>query len=307
MKKILISTSSFNVQSQYKSIHYLENCGFSIVTNPFGRKCTIEEIGMLLDENVVGLVAGLETLNRDVLMSARNLRVISRCGIGIDNIDLATAQEYSIEIYNTPSAPVTSVAELTIGLMLNLLRHISRNDSLVRLGSWKPMMGRLLSKQIVGVIGYGRIGKEVVSLLTALGAKVLIYDPFVAESHSGMDFKEFLQNCDLVSLHLPGSPENFHFFDENKLSMMKKGSFLINTSRGGIVHEAALYNKILDGYLAGAALDVFENEPYAGPLCDLPNVILTSHIGSYAYEARLQMETEAIENLLQGLKNKAVL
>jgi len=234
--------------------------------------------------------------------------VISRCGVGLDNVDLSAAKEFGIDVYNTPEAPAVAVSELTLGLILALLRKIVINDQMLRTKSWKPMMGRLLSEQTVGIVGYGRIGQKVAHLLSAFGSNILIYDPFF----SGEKDKRFveidclLKNSTVVSLHLPGNPENYHFIDKDKLDLMPKESVLINTARGGLIDEDSLHEKLEAGKLAGAALDVFETEPYAGNLLNLSNVVLTSHMGSYAQESRMRMEDEAMENLFFGLHKKGI-
>lgn len=304
MNKILISTSSFHLPAQDSVIRNLEKQGYQIVMNPFGRKCTQAEITLLLDEYVVGLIAGVEPLPHNVLSSAKNLKVISRCGVGLDNVDLDAAEALQIKVYNTPCAPVDAVAELTIGLMLDVLRHITASDRSMRQTLWQPLMGRLLSRQTVGIVGYGRIGKKVVSLLEAFQCNVLIHDPLRSAEYDErfVDITELLQRSDVVSLHCPGTPENTHYLDEKKLDLMRPGSVLINTARGGLIDEHALYRKLCAKEIGRAALDVFSQEPYKGELTGLPNVLLTAHMGSYAKEARVQMETEAMSHLLQGLQ-----
>ena len=170
MRKILISTSSFNVKENY-FLKELEKNGFSLVLNPYGRRLTENEVNALLKDNVVGLVAGLEPLTRKVIKTALNLKVVSRCGVGMEYVDLEAAKEYGIEVYNTPTAPVIAVAELTIGLILSVSRRIVDADMNIRNDNWKPLMGNLLSAQTVGIVGYGRIGSKVVQLLRLFGAK----------------------------------------------------------------------------------------------------------------------------------------
>jgi D-3-phosphoglycerate dehydrogenase / 2-oxoglutarate reductase len=308
MKNILISTSTFNLNAQQAHVNDLAKEQYALVTNPYKRRNTLLEISELLKNGVVGLIAGLEPLTREVLEQATDLKVISRCGVGLDNVDLDAAKALKIDVYNTPEAPAVSVSELTLGLILSLLRKLKQNDHAVQTKAWKPMMGRLLSKQTVGIIGYGRIGQKVAHLLSAFGSNILVYDPFFNQKKDErfVELDYLLANTSVVTLHLPGTSDNYHFLDEEKLSLMPKNSVLINTARGGLVDEGALYRKLSTEQLAGAALDVFENEPYEGALLGLPNLILTSHIGSYAEESRMQMEDEAMKNLLFGLHKKGI-
>jgi len=304
MKNILISTSSF-AKFDTRPLELLKKSGLEFILNPYGRKLSPVEL-VKLAAQAEGLIAGTESLDVAVLKKLTHLKVISRCGAGIDNVDLKSAEELGIKVYNTPDAPTVAVAELTIALMLALLRRIPIMDQEIRDGVWKKRMGNLLSGKQVGIIGFGRIGRKVAEMLSALGADPAYYDPAVAGKKLGdfkyLEFRDLLKKTDIISLHLSYSKENHKLFDQEEFSLMKQGAFLINCSRGGIVDENALYSALKEGKLAGAAIDVFEQEPYNGPLKELDNVILTPHIGSYAKEARVKMEIEAVENLLTGLK-----
>ena len=303
MPKILFTTSSFDLNN-FKEHDLLESLGFDIILNPFKKRLTEDQIVDLLDEEVVGIVAGLEPLNEKVLRGAKGLKVISRCGIGLDNVDLKVASELGVTVFNTPDAPTRAVAELTISHILSLSRRIVEADRLVRIGTWQPLMGSLISEQTIGLIGYGRIGKMVASLLLNFGAKVIVHDKFyVEESHTkSVSLQELLKESDIVSLHLPYNSENHHFINSSNLKLMKKGSLLINIARGGLVDELALLSEIESGRLGGAALDCFEIEPYNGPLTKCPNVQISAHMGSYAKESRSMQETEACVGLLKGLR-----
>jgi D-3-phosphoglycerate dehydrogenase len=305
MSKLLISTSSFDVKSN-QILQDLQAQGFEIVLNPYGRKLKEAEVLELLSDEVVGMIAGVEPLTRNVLKSTKSLKVISRCGIGTDSVDLVTAEELGIPVHITPTAPVIAVAELTVSLILSLLRRTSEADRILREGKWNPLMGRLLASQVVGLLGYGRVGNRVGQLLKTFGAKSIAYDLFCDESLfadtvciSSLD--EFISRSNVITLHIPYNKDNHHLVDRNFIDKMQAGSILINTSRGGLIDEQALYEALVSGHLAGAALDVFEEEPYSGQLRTLPQVILTPHMGSYAKEARMQMEEEAAQNLLQSL------
>jgi D-3-phosphoglycerate dehydrogenase len=301
--KVLITTSSFNVAAA-ESLARLKQAGYEIATNPHGRKLSEDEVAALLGEDVVGMVAGTEPLTRRVLSGASGLKVVARCGIGLDSVDLAAARELGIEVTNTPDAPSAAVAELTLGLMLDQLRRISQADRQIRAGKWKPLMGGLLAARTVGIVGYGRIGRRVAQLARAFGARVLATDAAgvtsdgIAEASA---LEPLLAAADIVTLHMPSQKGLGHFLDAARVALMKRGAVLVNTARGDLVDEAALVQAIRDGRLGGAALDTYEKEPYAGPLAELPQVVLTAHMGSYAEEARGIMEREAAENLYKGL------
>jgi D-3-phosphoglycerate dehydrogenase len=258
-----------------------------------------------LGADVVGMVAGTEKLDSETLKKMPNLNVISRCGAGVDNVDLAYAKDKGIRVCNTPDGPTRAVAELTIGLIINLLRHITRTNNEIVGGIWNKKMGNLLSGKKVGIVGFGRIGQNVASLLKSFGSQLAYYDVVQKESQTGvmfMSLDNLLAWSDIVSLHVSTSSSDKAMIGDNELKKMKKGSWLVNMSRGGVVDEDALYELLKKKHLCAAALDVFTNEPYNGKLCGLDNVILTAHIGSYAKEARIQMEITAVENLLKGLE-----
>jgi D-3-phosphoglycerate dehydrogenase len=239
-----------------------------------------------------------------VLAGARGLKVVARCGIGLDSVDLAAAGELGIEVTNTPDAPSAAVAELTLGLMLDQLRRISRADRQIRAGQWKPLMGGLLAARTVGVVGYGRIGRRVSKLVQAFGARVLATDAAGVQPDGIAEpcaLERLLAEADVVTLHMPSQKGAAHFLDAARIGRMKRGAVLVNTARGGLVDEDALAEAIREGRLGGAALDTYEKEPYSGPLAELPQVVLTAHMGSYAEESRGIMEREAADNLLKGL------
>jgi D-3-phosphoglycerate dehydrogenase / 2-oxoglutarate reductase len=237
------------------------------------------------------------------LQSANNLRAVSRVGIGLDTVDLTVAAELGIHVMNTPEPPATAVAELTIGHILGILRHISRVDRAIRKGSWKGEFGALLSGKTVGVVGYGRIGRRVAKLLDSFDANVVVHDPLVNDA--GITFvslDELISSSDIVTLHIPYTSENHHIIDSQRISAMKPGAIVVNVARGGLVDEAALTEALRNGALGGAALDCFEVEPYSGPLTSLDNVQMTAHMGTYATETRGQMERQAASQLVEYLR-----
>lgn len=309
MAKILITTSSFSSAADTE-LAQLRGAGYEVVLNPHRRRLSEDEAHALLSADVAGMIAGVEPLTRRVLAGAKGLKVVSRCGIGLDSVDLEAARELGIEILNTPDAPSSAVAEITVGLTLTVLRKIALADRQVRAGQWRSLMGRLLSAQVAGVVGYGRIGRRVATLFGAFGCRVLACDPVATTVAPGVTLcglDELLVQSDIVSLHLPIGPDTAKLMSAARIAQMKKGAVLVNVSRGGLVDEAALHQALVAGHLGGAALDVFEKEPYAGPLAALDQVVLTAHMGSAAEESRAIMEKEAASNLVRGLAAKGLM
>ena len=308
MSKVLITTSSFSLGNfaQAKSLH---DAGISIEVNPHGRRLSEDEVAELVATDVIAILAGLEPLTDRVLSNAKSLRVIARCGTGLDSVDLQAASRLGIDVFNTPDAPTQAVAELTIAHMLNSLRHISTTDSNMRSGKWTPTMGSLLATKTVGLIGVGRIGSAVAKLAQAFGARVIGFDPVVS-SHNSVELlslDEVLNQSDIVSLHVPINDQTHHIVNASAISRMKPGSIVVNVSRGGLIDEPALHDALKSQHLSGAALDCFEEEPYSGPLLQLPGVHVTAHMGSYARETRDLMEVEASTNLVNGLRKRGLI
>ena len=299
--KVAITTSSFAKFSQ-DPLDLLKSKGIEYVLNPHGRALKENEIAPLL-AGCVGVAAGTEPLTRAVLEQLPKLKVISRCGVGMDNVDLDAAKDLNITVKNTPDGPTEAVAELVIGLALDLLRQISSQDRDIRAGVWKKRMGSLLSGRRVGIIGMGRIGRLVEQKFTALGAQTAYSDPFVQNGPCPlMALDELLSWAEIITLHVPGPAKGeAPFLNAERIALLPEGAWVINCSRGGVLDEEALANRLQSGSLSGAALDVFAQEPYTGNLCNLTNTVLTPHIGSYAKQARIKMEVDTITNLLGAL------
>ena len=307
--KVLVSTSTF-CEFDSTPLEKLKACGLEVLLNPYARRLKPQESVALL-QGVRGLIAGTELLDSEVLSQATSLKVISRCGVGMDNVDLAATKELGIEVISTPVAPTEAVAELTLGLMVALIRRVVEADRLVRRGSWKPLMGSLLEGKTLGVIGLGRIGKRLTQLVQPLRMSVLAHEPFPDSgfvSHHQVrlvSLEELLAQADIVSLHVALTAETRHLIRRETLGLMKSNALVINTSRGDVVDEAALLEALEASRIGGAALDVYREEPYQGPLRENNKVILTAHMGSYAKEARVQMEDEAVDNLIHILSPSA--
>lgn len=307
-KNILTTTSSFAAESP-ELIENLKNCGLRVLINPFARKLKEEElIGLLSEYHPVGLLAGTEPIRRKVLENAKEyLRVISRVGAGWDNIDRDAAAEFGIRVYRTSGVLTQAVAELAVGLMLSALRAILPQDRMLRQGLWQKRMGSLLQGKIVGIIGFGAIGQRVGELVQAFGAEVVYYDsqPLSVSWAKRFSLSGLLEQADIISIHASGKERILGTAELNSIG--KPGVILINTARGELIDEQALCAALTEGRIAYACLDVFNEEPYCGPLCSMDNLVLTPHIGSYAREARQLMEEAATNNLLTGLQEAKAL
>ena len=308
MTDVLIATSTFGALDA-QPLERLRRAGITVRTNALGRTLRSEEL-IAQAQGCAGIIAGTERYDRTVLEHLPQLRVISRVGSGVDGIDHEAARARGIVVASTPDAVSPAVAELTVGLLLDLIRAISASSTQVRRGRWEKRMGRLVGELTIGLVGLGRIGQRVAVLLGGFGARLIGCDtrpdPAWAKEH-GLVLKDrdaLLASCDVVSLHVPYEPSLHHTIGARELGFMPRGSFLINTSRGGLVDEAALAQALASGHLAGAALDTFEQEPYEGPLRGMDQAILTPHIGSYARQARLEMERQAVDHLLAALTTK---
>ena len=295
--KVAVTTSSFARYSD-EPLDLLRRRGVGYVLNETGRALTEDEAIDIL-QGCIGVAAGTEKLSRRVLDACPALRVISRCGVGVDSVDLEAAREKGIVVRNTPDGPTRAVAELTLAYTLNLLRGVTRMDRELRAGTWDKRMGFLLEGKKVGLVGFGRIGRATARLFEAFGAHIAFADPFASDSvHRQMALDDLCTWAQIISLHCSAPKDGSPVMSAQRLERLQPGTWLINAARGGLVDEEALCRLLLSGRLAGAALDVFAREPYAGPLTGLDNVLLTPHIGSYAQESRILQEVETVKNLL---------
>ena len=297
MATFAITTSGFDMTNPLLSM--LTDAGWSIERNPYGRRMTEDETVELLKEHKVSaMVAGTEPLTRRVFEENPQLEVVSRCGSGLDSVDVEAATDHDVALLRTPEAPAEAVAELTISLAIAALRRVGEADRLLRAGQWKALMGRSLGRSRLGIVGLGHVGRRVAEVATVLGADVGYTDSFV----DSPDYKRFpdilalAEWTDVLTIHLPRTPETVHIVNEEVLDVLGPHAVLVNTARGGLVDEEALCVALREEKIAGAALDVFEQEPYQGPLIQFPNVLLTCHMGSYARQVRAAMESESLLN-----------
>lgn len=295
--KILVTTSSFGKADRTPLDALEAKC--EVKLNPYGRKLTTEEF-IDLSADADGVIAGVESITREALEKRPNIRVISRCGVGMDSVDIEACKELGVKVFNTPNAPVRSVAELTVTLLLTLLKNVPNMDRSIKSGGWDKLTGLMLEGKKVGVIGMGRIGRRVAELLSAFGTEIAYSDVVKLDvDYPYMEKDALLEWADIVTLHTSAS--DGYVIGERELARMKRGAYLVNTSRGKFIDEDALCRALSEKRLAGAALDVYREEPYRGPLTALDNVVLTPHVASSAKEGRVKMELEAVQNLFEGL------
>ncbi len=308
-RRVLVTTVPFG-DIDPEPLKLLEKDKISFAINPIGRRLREEELaGMIGDYEA--LIAGTEPITEQVLERAPNLRLIARVGIGLDNVPLAAARERGVAVTYTPDAPSAAVAELTVGQILALLRHTASADRGMRQGVWHRWIGRRLSQLTVGVIGVGRVGRQVIrhlqgwSPIHILANDLIIDDEFARLTGCVWGGKEsILERADIVTLHLPLTRLTRGLVGAAQLEMMKPDAVLINTSRGGIVDEAALARALRSRPSFSAAVDVFTQEPYSGELAALENCLLSCHMGSGTRDCRLRMELEATQEVVRYFRGE---
>jgi D-3-phosphoglycerate dehydrogenase / 2-oxoglutarate reductase len=293
----------------YEGIKILSDAGFTVDNQPGLDK---SKIAAIINQYDVLIVRGRTKVDASLIQNSK-LKIVGRAGVGLDNVDLQAAREKGVTVLNTPSAPTTSVAELTVGLMLCLLRKIPLADQNMKAGRWikNQLMGEELQSKKIGIIGRaGRIGNEVSRILTVgFQADVLGYDVIRPRGVPGLSYEitdsidDLLKKCDIVTIHVPYSPQTHYLLDEARLRSMQKGSYLVNTSRGDIVEGPALLKLLKEGHLAGAGLDVFHLEPpvdeWEKEMVSLPNgtTVVTCHIGAETRQAQKRASIEIAERI----------
>ncbi|HYF92385.1 MAG TPA: phosphoglycerate dehydrogenase [Symbiobacteriaceae bacterium] len=307
--RVLVTATSFGKVSN-GAVRELEAAGCGLVTNPHGRPLTEAELAELV-VGVDGVIAGVDPFTASVLAHADRLRVIARRGAGLDGIDLAAATRRGIAVTNTPGANSAAVADLVLGLMLAMARGLVPAARNLKEGRWVRPLGGELRGKTLGIVGFGRIGREVARRAGGFGMRLLAHDPFWSQQNAAAlgvaraDLDTVLAEADFVSLHLPLNPSTDGLIGEALLRRMRPTAFLINTARGELIDEAALVRVLQEHRIAGAALDVFRQEPpFGSPLLDLPNVLATPHLASQSREAVEAMDREAVRNLLEVLAGR---
>jgi len=263
-------------------------------------------------ETAAGLIVrSATTVDARLLEAAPELKVVGRAGVGVDNIDVAAASERGVAVVNAPGGNTVSAAELTMALLLSVARRVSEADRSMREGRWDraSLQGVELRGRTLGVVGAGRIGSAVADRCRAFGMRVIVHDPYLSADRLAelrsvvVEMDQLLAEADVITLHVPLTDETRSLIGESALLKMKKGAFLVNLSRGGVVDEAALARALIEGRIAGAGLDVYETEPLSpeSPLLSAPNLVLTPHLGASTKEAQVQVALEVAANLRAAL------
>jgi len=290
----------------------LEGTVRKVIYNPVGRPLTSAEVAALLP-GVDGYIAGLDGIDERALAAADGLKVIARYGVGVDCVDLEAARRRGVVVTNTPGANSVSVAELALGLILALIRQVPEANLAIHQGKWPRMSGISLEGKTVGILGLGAIGKQLARRLAGFDCRLLAYDPYpdlqFAASHNiaVLPLVDILPQADVLSLHLPLLPETQRLVNQGFIARMKPGAYLVNTARGEIIDEAALFAALQSGRLRGAALDAFCSEPPdpSNLLLSLPQVIATPHLGAQTDGATNNMGRAAMQDCLAVLRGDA--
>ena len=293
--RIVVGASSFG-DSCEDVVRLITDKGIELVKNPFKRKMTQDEIIEHL-KGADGLLAGLEPLNEEVFSKCPNLKAIARIGIGMDNVDIAAAKAHGIKVSNTPEGPTNAVAEMTLTALLNLCHNVVSANMDVHNGIWKKRLGKSISELTVFIIGYGNIGRKTASLLESLGANILVYDKYNME-FSNCSFEDGIRSADAISIHASGKEE---IISAEMISRMKDGVIILNSARGGLINEKAVYDGLKSGKISGFWGDALWTEPYNGILKECENAILTPHMCTYTKSCRASMEMQAVKNVLRDL------
>ncbi len=280
----------------------LRAAGCEVRGNTLGRRLRPEVMADAL-RGADAVIAGVEPYPGELLRALPQLRCLSRCGVGTDAIDLKAARDLGVAVFTTIDEVVEPVAQMTVAMILALARNVPWHLADMRAGQWKKRTGFLLGEWSIGLVGFGRIGRAVARLLAPFGPRVLIADPAVTADAvppgvARRDLATLLAEADVVSLHASRQPADGPLIGRAEFRQMKSGSLLVNTARGFLVDETALYEALTSGHLAGAALDVFEAEPYDGPLARLPQVLCTPHVATLTRASRAAMELRAAQHIV---------
>jgi D-3-phosphoglycerate dehydrogenase / 2-oxoglutarate reductase len=312
MAKILAGSQSFCKYSlKMKPGEILKAAGIEVVENSTGKAFSEEQLLDLIEE-FDGVIVGTDPVTRAIIDKGRNLKIIAKNGVGYDNIDVKYATEKGIYVTYTPGTVEQTVADSTFALMFALARNITQGDRALRKGEWPRLVGMDLSKKKLGIIGLGRIGRNIVQRSTGFQMQVYAYDPLpdqaYCEQHGVrlVSLDELLQTCDIVTIHAPLMDTTRHLVDARALGLMKPEALLINTSRGELVDEEALYQALKEKKIAGAAVDVYSQEPPPADfkLFELDNVIVTPHIAGYSKDAIPATGTMVAESVVAALSGQ---
>ena len=274
-----------------------------------------DELSKNIVDSEVVVIRSATTINKDLIKSAKQLKIIARCGVGVDNIDLDQASKSNIYVTNSPNANIISVAELTIGLIIGAARNIHSSNNSLKNGEWnrQKFIGTELYEKQLGLIGFGKAANEVAKRLTAFGMRIVFFDPYIDESKNDaikVDLDYLMQTSDVISIHVIKTKETENLIDSKYLKMIKEGGIIVNTSRGGVVDEKSLFELVDDKKIIFGGLDVYEKEP---PEVDESfsnsNIITTPHLGASTKEAQLKagkQTAENVKNILNGDLNSVI-
>lgn len=291
------------VESRGHEVIYDPSRGFPAYTQ--------EELKQILPD-IDGTLVGLDQYNEELFSAAPKLKVVAKFGVGVDNIDVDAATRHGVRVVNAPGINSNSVAELTIGFMLDLLRCITPLHQKMKQGIWQRYIGNELKGKTVGLLGFGAIARSVAEKLNAFDANVIACDLYPNEKEAGRlkvrltTMDEVIEGSDIVSIHIPATAETHHLFDAKMFSRMKRGAYLVNTARGALVDLNDLKNALQNGQLSGAALDAFEEEPLPPdcPIFQCENVILTPHTGAETADSYRRVALAACECICDVLDGK---
>ncbi|MBR4863587.1 MAG: phosphoglycerate dehydrogenase [Oscillospiraceae bacterium] len=282
----------------------LLDAGFELVCNDTGRRLTVEEQKEMI-RDAFAVVSGTEQYDEDMLSAAPNLKVVIRFGVGTDNFDLAAMKRRGIAVGVISNN--NCVAEFAVTLILGVIKNIRLFDQTVREGGWARYTMHELKSKTVGIVGFGRIGKRLAQLLQGFDVEMLTYDPYVKEEEAAalnvkpVSLETLLAESDVVSLHIPATPQTRHLINKDTIAMMKDGAYLVNTSRGALIHEPSLVEALQSGKLAGAALDVYEREPVTEDLAlgKLDNTLLAPHVAALSVETNYNAGITSAESIIR--------
>jgi len=311
MRIIAASLSFCKFGLESKPGQMLRDAGIEIDANASGKKYLEEDLLPIIGQ-YDGLITGADEVTRAVIEKGSHLRIIAKNGVGYDNIHVPTATEQGIYVTFTPGAVEQTVADTTIGLILDLARNITRGHKSIHGEGWERIRGTEMWEKKLGIIGLGTIGKNVAHRARGFNMEIFAHDPFIDLDYcsqngvKSVDLDEIFKTCDYITIHCLLNEATRHLVNEERLAMMKPSAYLINTSRGGVVDENALIKFLEEKKIAGAALDVFEKEPLPkdNPLLKLDNVVLTPHIAGYSHDANLKAGVMVAESVIAALQGK---
>lgn len=310
MQKVLVTARSFgNVSNE--PLNVLRAAGLDVITLGGRASETMDDLLPNL-RDVSAMIISREPITDEVFAHAPNLKIVVKHGVGVDNIDIAAAAKRNIVVANTPGANKLSVAELAVNGMLALSRQLLWANNSVRRGNWETLVGQNLSEKTVGIVGLGNIGSSTARILQGFRCRLLAYDPYISNEQfaaagaTSVSYEQLVQESDHITLHVPLTSETRHMVDTAVFAGMKTTAFLINVARGGVVDEWALAAALEDGQIAGALVDVFEQEPpdTGHPLFQAPNTLFTPHTGAHTRESMSNMSLMAAQNVVDVLQGR---